>query len=327
MSDAELMTLDNDALLFTSGRGRNTWSIYFFGKDEDNIPISFIFHLNISSLPLGFRYMRMFDTLLTITYDDEEYLFERDFGEVKKKQLHADRLEFPANTSSIKGDFELLDLVAYITGGNVDVAMNFIGERQYAYPSYPSNDLFVSKRGEMKEYLAATNMDCQGVVAINGVSHNVVGTSWVEKKYLQFPKGRQKSVDARLCKLTMLPDNKEEKFTLVNALSKKGTYDDSVFTIIDLGGEYESIELDEKTITADSEWLSDNTGNAYPIPLSVDIPEKDFYVTITPDIFDQEVYSPYVRDRVGEYLGTGTFDGTYKGAPVSGRCAIEIADL
>ena len=36
---------------------KNGTKTFELRKDEDNIPISFIFHLNISSLPLGFRYM------------------------------------------------------------------------------------------------------------------------------------------------------------------------------------------------------------------------------------------------------------------------------
>ena len=92
----------DEALLYTPGKGRNTWSIYFLGKTDKEETVGFIFRLNISSLPFGFRYIKMYDTVLAITMHDEKYLFGRDFGEFKdKRDSNPNNLSFMCSCSKL----------------------------------------------------------------------------------------------------------------------------------------------------------------------------------------------------------------------------------
>ena len=309
-------------ILYTPGRGRNTWTVYFTGKTEEDRSISFIYRLNISSLPFGFRYMRMYDSVLSITYNGEKYLFERDYGEMRKKdQLAFDSFFFQGISSKFHGSLDLLDLTAYITGGGADVAMDFEGKTRMIQDLKPG-ELYL-KHENLKQWLSVGTMDCQGMVILNRKDLNVTGTSLLEKKYTEFPKGRVGKPGMKVTRIYMVPETEDCYYQFYLAEEYSGDNDEMRFSLVDKN---DVINIGQNDISDEVKkvWESPHTGNEYAVSRTIKIPSLDLELSVLPEIDDQEVFSPGKRDRVGEYVGKGYFTGTSKGKEIKGTCYIEI---
>ena len=313
----------DEALLYTPGKGRNTWSIYFLGKTDKEEIVGFIFRLNISSLPFGFRYIKMYDTVLAITMHDEKYLFGRDFGEIKKKnQLRYDTLFFEGNSSRLQGGYDLLDLTSYVSNGSVDVAMDFLDK--YRMVGLLKTETFEDCREKVVYHTVAGNMDCQGMVTVNEVDHNVKGTAWIEKKYAEFPKGRIKPTNTKRLKINFVPNNIEKRLSYVSLSYMLTGEEKTWFTVIEPEGRYFTQETNSDIWEKSSIWVSPDTGIRYPLPININLSDADFEISIFSYQNNQEVHSSGSK-KTGEYVGIGHFVGKYEGLEIKGLCSIEIS--
>lgn len=312
----------DEALLYTPGKGRNTWSIYFLGKTDKEETVGFIFRLNISSLPFGFRYIKMYDTVLAITMHDEKYLFGRDFGEFKdKRDSNPNNLSFMCSCSKLFKSSDELQLAACIphicVNTSVDYGKGVVGLLEGEK---------LLKCGEKVTYnFATTNIAGNGVVELDGIEEAVRGVAWVEKKHVAFPKGKLKKNNINATKINFIPDGEERRYSFMaqyDVSDEKGEY---WFAEMESDGTFNVREIKPDPIHNDKMWFSNNTGISYQIPFHIIDPYLKLDVFVTPKIIDQEVYSPYKRNREGEYIGIGAFEGTIDGADIKGLCTIEMS--
>ena len=148
-------------LLLVNGRGKNTWWLKFQGETEECVPIAFFYRLNITSIPMGLKAMRLYDSLLTITYNEKVFGCERDYALIKNKQhVPSDFLSFEANLSRLEGNFHRLDLYAVVTNGEVNVVMT--NPNETVKKGFLEADGFAASGEEIVSDMVAIDMDCQG---------------------------------------------------------------------------------------------------------------------------------------------------------------------
>ena len=315
--DDELKIVTEDELLLTNGRGKNTWWITFDGKTDGGEKVNFLYRLSITSISVALQPVRMFDSLLAVTYDNQIYACERDYGMVKKKQhVPIDFLSFTANLSKLEGSYGLLDLYAVMTNYEVDVAMD--------YPDGIVKKADLAFDFDEKEIVStcASDMDCQGQIRVEGEDFPVKGTAWVEKRYLPIGK-HDKNANITSIKVWMFPDDECAERIAITAMHDISTGKKVVEAIaINQAGHSSQYEAEWALDESTTQWVSPSTGKKYPLPGVVRIPGLDMEVGITPTIENQEMVA---EDGIyGEYAGSGEYSGHQADKRVSGTCVLEM---
>ena len=316
---------ENDkSLIYTPGRGRNTWSVYFWGRDENDKPINFIYRLNISSLPFGLRYLKMYDSVFAIVPPGEDMLFTRDYAEIRKKKiLKFDELFFEGNLSKLQGNTDLIDLACYLSGAFADVAMDQSLEEKFIARTEAGP--LHKKHENIQEEILMPRMDCQGMAGIRRKDRNIKGISWFEKKYVEFPKGKIPQPTADTIKINLVPEETDQVITIFSITDGNAEESEKRLSLLTPGEPREDYESEEFSLEETGSWVSPHTDIEYPVKWNLDVPDLELKIDITADRDDQEVYTVSNKVKVGEYVGLGTFSGTCGGEPFSGVCSIETA--
>lgn len=308
---------EENPLLYTIGQGRNTYSVHFSGWDDEGNPVAFIYHLNISAIRFGLRYMRIFDTVLSISFSDKAYLFGRDMGEIKRNKFRFDELVFESNYSRLKGDLNLLDLTAYIPDGGVDVAMDFVDGKKRTC----TLDTI-----ESQNHFFAIGMDCQGMVQVHGETYNIRGTATVEKKYKEIPKGRVKKAEERKLKINFMSDEEDGRFfSLMSKINDSTGEEQTQLFSVGNDGTIVNEEFESSMLIVEGEWISEETDMIYSLPLKLESPRINLAISTDGYKDAQEVYSKNKNNRMGVYMGGGRFEGNYIGTELKGACVIEMS--
>lgn len=311
-----------EELLLVNGRGINTWYVNFFGQTTEGDDVSFSYRLNITSVQFGMKAVRMYDSLLTVTYKDELYNCERDYAMIKNKQhVPLDYLSFMGNISKIEGNFGLLDLYAVMTNYEVDVAMD--------YPDGIVKKGFLAdgKGVEEAQDMLAAGMDCQGRIRVDGADYDVTGRAWVEKRYTPVPKKSGKNMQAGSIKLWLFPDEpaadgKIPQLAVYSYYDEKANAEKVRVIAIDEEGGYECYDAESIFANSHDVWESSLTAKHYPLPMIVKVPALELEIKVVPAVYEQEMLA---EDGVySEYVGSGYYTGTCAGEPVSGACGIEM---
>lgn len=310
-------------LLLVNGRGINTWYVVFHGNTDEGENVDFSYRLNITSVQFGMKAVRMYDSLLTATFDDEIYSCVRDYAMIKNKQhVPLDYLSFMGNLSKIEGNFSLLDLYAVMTNYEVDVAMD--------YPDGIVKKGFFADSDDVNEPqdMLAADMDCQGMMLIEGKDCNVKGHAWVEKRYKPVPKNAGNDVQGSI-KLWLFPTESESEVQKHIAIESK--YDESLKAekvqalVISSDGSSEVYEAESLFQNSTERWESTLTGKKYPLPMTVRVSDIGLEIEIEPSVYEQEMLA---EDGVySEYVGSGRYSGTCGGEAVSGYCGIEMVGI
>ena len=319
--DKPELSNNDKTFLYTLGRGRNTWSVYFLGKDEEGGNAGLIYRLNISSLPFGLRYVKIYDTVLAFLSPKKEFASDRDYGEIRKKeQLSYEEMAFLGNGSLLKGALDQLELTAYIKGGHAELEMNTDSSESFIIDTVAGD---IQKEYEnIRNGVASIRMVSEGVIDFGGERHSVNGISWVEKKYAEFPKGRVRKKNADILKLSMVPDGLEKVFLLYSYITKSETKTE--ISVLGPDG-VENYIVDKDNFRITENWESPHTGRIYPSKMELESPELGMSLKISAETTDQEWFSESKRNTEGEYLGAGGFEGVFEGMPVKGRCFIECS--
>lgn len=342
-----------EELLLVNGRGINTWYVNFFGQTTEGDDVSFSYRLNITSVQFGMKAVRMYDSLLTVTYKDELYNCERDYAMIKNKQhVPLDYLSFMGNISKIEGNFGLLDLYAVMTNYEVDVAMD--------YPDGIVKKGFLAdgKGVEEAQDMLAAGMDCQGRIRVDGADYDVTGRAWVEKRYTPVPKKSGKNMQAGSIKLWLFPDEADKvdstdktdktdegvsnesgeirsvgdcelkadgkipQLAVYSYYDEKANAEKVRVIAIDEEGGYECYDAESIFANSHDVWESSLTAKHYPLPMIVKVPALELEIKVVPAVYEQEMLA---EDGVySEYVGSGYYTGMCAGEPVSGACGIEM---
>ena len=309
-------------LLLVNGRGKNTWWVKFQGETEECVPIAFFYRLNITSIPMGLKAARLYDTLLTITYDAKVFGYERDYALIKNKQhVPTDYLSFEAKLSRLEGNFNRFDLYAVMTNGEVNVIMTNPDESVKkgfleVAGSAASGEKIVSN-------MAAIDMECQGQIRVEGVDHNVKGTAWIEKRYTEVAKRAEQDPNRHTLTFCLFPrqtgDERIFVYDIFDACSGKESAQALVFYP---DGTCENYPAEGIVTNSSQRRKSPRTGKKYPFPAVIRIPQLELQVQVEPVDCEQEMIA---EDGIySEYAGSGSYHGYCKGKPICGRCSIEM---
>lgn len=312
-------------LLLVNGKGVNSWYVNFCGNTEENKQVCFSYRLNITTVPLGLRPVRMYDSLLTVTYDKEWYRYERDYAMIKNQQhVPLDYLFFMANLSKIEGNFNLIELYTLMTNYESDVRLTYgdkVVKQGFLGP--------VDTQGNSQDMLAA-GMDCEGRMRIDDAEHTVNGQAWIEKRFIA---ASEKGDNKSQCKTKLwLFDNnggsiQDSKpfIAIESCYDKEIKVEKASAVAIFNDGSSKHYEVESILENSTKTWKSPTTGRSYPFPLIVRIPELEVDIKVEPSIYEQEMIA---EDGVySEYVGSGSYTGFYGGKAIGGNCSMEIIGM
>jgi len=151
-----------------------------------------------------------------------------------------------------------------------------------------------------------------------------VGTSLMEKKYLEFPKGRVGKPGIGVTNLYLVSDDGERVFRFYLAEEYASGDEEMMFSAMEKDKVWDA--AGEELETEESEpWESSHTGNVYYLSRSIKVPSLETEITVWPEMEDQEVFSGNKKEKTGEYIGIGRFEGKYRGEILKGACFFEIS--
>ena len=306
-------------LLLVNGRGKNTWWVKFQGETEEGLPIAFFYRLNITSIPMGLKAMRLYDTLLTITYNEKVFGCERDYASIKNKQhVPSDYLSFEANLSKLEGNFNRLDLYAVMTN---DVTMT--NPDKMLKKGFLETDKLAAPGEEIVSDMLAIDMDCQGQIRIEGVDHNVKGAAWIEKRYVEVAKRAEQETGRHTLSFCLFPEQAaDERIFIYDVFDERSGEESAQALVFYPDGRWENDPAEGIFANAMQYSKSSRTGKVYPFPAVIQIPQLELQVQVEPADCEQEMVA---EDGIySEYAGSGSYHGYCKGKPICGRCSIEM---
>ena len=309
-------------LLLVNGRGKNTWWLKFQGETEECVPIAFFYRLNITSIPMGLKAMRLYDSLLTITYNEKVFGCERDYALIKNKQhVPSDFLSFEANLSRLEGNFHRLDLYAVVTNGEVNVVMT--NPNETVKKGFLEADGFAASGEEIVSDMVAIDMDCQGQIRIEGVDRNVKGVAWIEKRYVEVAKHAAQDTGRHTLGYCLFPKKPcDERIFVYDVFDERSEKEKAQALVFYSDGTCKNYPAEGIFVNSPQRQKSSRSGKQYPFPAVIRIPKLELEVQVEPANCEQEMIA---EDGIySEYAGSGKYHGYRKDEPISGRCCIEM---
>lgn len=322
----ELQKIDTDfdvekLITPTPSRGKNTWEISFYGESEDGRKLNFNYQLSITSIPFILRSMKMIETSICIAdEDDEVYKDERDFAEIKNRHVAFGELCIESKYTKLQGTAKQLKLTAFITGASIDVRLTNLGG-----VAFNNENGFINKIGDVKHNFFLPNMYADGTIEFNGSKYKVTGNAWLEKQFIEIPKGRVKKNNTGVVKLNLSFSQNKDRIAVWNLLDYTEKKQYAWATVIEEDGTSIDVEIDPFIEKSKEFWKSPNTGKTYPERIYLEIPNLKLNIGVSQRIKGQELTSN--DNEWGQILCSGYFTGKYKGEETEGRCSIEMKNL
>lgn len=170
--------------------------------------------------------------------------------------------------------------------------------------------------GDTLHEFAFPSMQATGTLTIEGKTHKVAGTSWMDRQFGPVPI-TDKSLRWSWMNLRM-PNG--DKVAVWNAMNSQ--VENSWATAMHPDGSYKLAAVKPFANGAHKFWTSPASGQKYPTRWTVEIPtlKTSLEVSIT-GAEAQEIIGTLIGPR---YEGTATFTGKYKGELVSGKNYVEM---
>ena len=112
------------------------------------------------------------------------------------------------------------------------------------------------------------------------------------------------------------------QFHTPNAYAKFGSIQDPP-----PGCRVQSLGASDFTMSLQGAWTSPHTGIVYPNVFGLAIPSRDLHLTVTPQLADQEVFSPLGFVPPPYWEGTVKVSGTENGRAVNGVGYVELVEI
>ena len=172
-----------------------------------------------------------------------------------------------------------------------------------------------SKPGEASYYYSLTRMPTSGVVALNGESHSVSGTSWMDREWSSDQLSDEHAGWDWFA--LQLSDGRDIMYAQLRRIdSGKDAFELGV--IVSANGAYTSIRPGDVRLDVLEQWQSER-GGSYPSRWRLRIPAEGLDIRITPYISDQEL------DALVRYWeGAVRIEGTSGAQPVGGSGYVEL---
>jgi predicted secreted hydrolase len=170
--------------------------------------------------------------------------------------------------------------------------------------------------GNASYYYSLTRMPSRGTVTVEGRTHAVTGTSWMDREWSTSALGPDQ-VGWDWFSL-QLSDGGELMYYQLR--KKDGTADPfSAGTLVPASGEPVRLTREDVRLEVLDTWTSPRSGGVYPARWRLSVPSRGLELTVTPRLADQELP---VSFRYWE--GSVRLEGTHAGQPVTGLGYVEL---
>ncbi|MFL5346741.1 MAG: lipocalin-like domain-containing protein [Hyalangium sp.] len=170
--------------------------------------------------------------------------------------------------------------------------------------------------GNASYYYSLTRMPSRGTVTVDGHTHEVTGSSWMDREWSTSSLG-EGEVGWDWFAL-QLSDGSE--FMHYNLRRRDGSSDPlSAGSDIPPQGEKVRLSRDEVRIEVLDTWKSPHSGATYPARWRISVPSRQLVLDITPAQADQEL-----PVSVHYWEGAVRIQGTRAGQPLTGRGYVEL---
>ncbi len=172
-----------------------------------------------------------------------------------------------------------------------------------------------SKPGEASYYYSLTRMPTSGVVALNGESYSVSGTSWMDREWSSDQLSDEHAGWDWFA--LQLSDGRDIMYAQIRHIdSGKDAFELGV--IVSANGAYTPIRPGDVRLDVLEQWQSER-GGSYPSRWRLRIPAEGLDIRITPYISDQEL------DALVRYWeGAVRIEGTSGAQPIGGSGYVEL---
>ena len=200
--------------------------------------------------------------------------------------------------------------------GNVSLRLELHAEKGPVL----QGDRGYSRKGEQtgnaSYYFSQTRLTANGVLEINGQTHEVQGTSWMDH---EFSTSALSAGQVGWDWFSIQLDSGEE-LMVYTIRREDGSIDPfSNGTIIALDGSTIPLSKGDFQVEIVDQWTSPHSGANYPAGWVLGIPEQGLRIEIEPFIADQELQVSYTY-----WEGAVRVTGEWNGRPVSGRGYVEL---
>ena len=173
------------------------------------------------------------------------------------------------------------------------------------------------EEGNASYYYSLTRMPSIGVITINGESHEVSGSSWLDREWSTSALGKDQAGWDWFS--LQFDDGRELMFYRLR--KKDGSADAySSGSLVSVDGEVTPLKMDDVELTVLKQWQSEETGVRYPIQWQVVLPGHDLNLMVTPVQENQEM-----NLSVRYWEGAIDVTGQESGQPIRGRGYLELA--
>jgi predicted secreted hydrolase len=173
-----------------------------------------------------------------------------------------------------------------------------------------------AEAGNASYYYSLTRMPTRGTILADGRSHEVTGTSWMDREWSTSSLGKEQ-VGWDWFAL-QLSDGSE---IMYYQLRRQDGSADPFSAGVDIPSQGEAVRLsrDEVRIEVLSTWRSPRSGTTYPARWRFSVPSRQLVLEITPAQADQEL-----PVAVLYWEGAVRIQGTRAGQPITGRGYVEL---
>ena len=175
--------------------------------------------------------------------------------------------------------------------------------------------------GAASYYYSYTRLAGNGSLTLDGTSYPITSASvWMDREFTSSKLAQ--GVEGWDWFAVQL--NSNEEIMVYQLRAKDGTKSSfSSGMLIAADGTTKALTADEFTIKPLGNWTSDASKITYPATWEVTIPERDYRLTITPTVANQELETPSTT-AVTYWEGRATVSGTQHGKAVSGNSYVEL---
>ena len=182
----------------------------------------------------------------------------------------------------------------------------------------------VSQKGETSgnasHYFTFTRMRTEGQVTLKDKIYQVKGLSWMDH---EFSSNQLSNAQIGWDWFSVQLDNDTE-LMIYQIRKKNGAIEKkSSGTWVTADGKGTHLVLSEYLIQSDGQWVSEQSGTAYPAGWILEVPKQGIRLKVTPEMANQELHN--LRSISTSYWeGSVNVSGTVKGEPVKGKGYVEL---
>ena len=174
--------------------------------------------------------------------------------------------------------------------------------------------------GNASHYFTYTRMQTEGQVTLKDKTYHVKGLSWMDH---EFSSNQLSDAQIGWDWFSVQLDNGTE-LMLYQIRKKNGAIEkNSSGTWVTADGKGTHVVLSEYSIQSEGQWVSEQSGTAYPAGWTLEVPKHGIRLKVTPEMENQELHN--LRSISTSYWeGSVNVSGMVKGEPVKGKGYVEL---